>query len=113
MDDLIIVLDEETSDPVSVEYISSIFADIAALEPQDLDQFKLAFDDFDTEELEAFRNNMRKVTNNLSVYMRKMKGYVNPTDVKRHMERMEAKRQKKLLLTRTEIASGVKLTDGA
>lgn len=105
--------DNKSSAPVSVDFISSLIADIAALEPQDCAQAVAAFDNFELEELESFKSNMRKITNWLSTYKKKANGYKAPGQVIRDEKVLEKRRQKKLLLTGKEIAQPVNLCDGA
>lgn len=56
--------------PVSISFASDLIGDIAALEPQDIAVFKLAFDNFELEELELYRRNIREIAKLILAYKR-------------------------------------------
>lgn len=81
--------------PVSVPFISSIVADIIALEPVDLEQFTAAFDDFEPEDLERWFVNIKRVNHLLTLYNQAITGKYRERYKLNNQRRAEKKREAK------------------
>lgn len=91
--------------PVSVEFISSIIADIHSLEPVDLEQFTAAFDNFDPEDLEKWFTNVKRINHLLTLYNQAITGKYRERYKLNNQRRAEKKRlakAKKDVLETTE-----------